>query len=55
VLGAQNVFGYTYSHTANIDGVFERQAVTPTADRFFFVGFFWSISDNKTDNQLKNL
>ncbi len=55
VLGAQNVFGYTYSHTANSNGVFERQAVTPTADRFFFVGFFWSISDNKTDNQLKNL
>jgi len=55
VLGTQNIFGYNYADTADVNGVYQRKAVTPTADRFFFVGFFWTISDNKKDNQLKNL
>ncbi|WP_445454427.1 TonB-dependent receptor [Flavobacterium sp. 25HG05S-40] len=55
VLGVQNVFGYNYANSPNANGVFERTAVRPTADRFFFVGFFWTISDNKKDNQLNNL
>ena len=55
VLGTQNVFGYNYKDTANMNGVFDRQAIIPSADRFFFVGFFWTISDNKKDNQLDNL
>ena len=55
VLGTKNVFGYNYKNTPNINGTFERQALRPAADRFFFVGFFWTISDNKKDNQLNNL
>jgi hypothetical protein len=55
ILGSQNVFGYDYASTPDANGVYNRQAVTPTADRFFFVGFFWTISENKNDNQLKNL
>ncbi len=55
VLGAHNVFGYEYSNTPNAVGNFDRRAITPTADRFFFVGFFWTISDDKQSNQLNNL
>ena len=55
VLGTQNIFGYNYANTTNTSGIYDRKAVTPTADRFFFIGFFWTISDNKADNQLKNL
>ncbi len=55
VLGTQNVFGYNYKNEANADGVYERQAIVPNADRFFFVGFFWSISKDKKSNQLNNL
>jgi outer membrane cobalamin receptor len=55
ILGTQNVFGYNYADTPNGAGMYERKAVMPTADRFFFVGFFWTISENKKDNQLKNL
>lgn len=55
VLGNQNVFGYEYAQTPSDNGVFNRRAVTPTADRFFFVGFFWTLSDDKKSNQLKNL
>ncbi len=55
ILGTKNIFGYDYANTPNGSGVYERRAITPTADRFFFVGFFWTISEKKTDNQLKNL
>ncbi len=55
VLGTRNVFGYNYANQPNMNGVFERQAVVPNADSFFFVGFFWTISENKNTNQLDNL
>lgn len=55
VLDAQNVFGYEYANNPDNSGIYNRQAISPTADQFFFVGFFWTISGNKNDNQLKNL
>jgi len=55
VLGTQNIFGYDYANTADSSGFYKRKEITPTADRFFFVGFFWTISKDKKDNQLKNL
>ena len=55
VLGNQNVFGYDYAANPNSQGVYASRPVVPTADRFFFVGFFWTISKNKADNQLRNL
>lgn len=55
VLGTENVFGYNYSNRPNINGTFERQALRPSADQFFFIGFFWSISDDNKSNQLDNL
>ncbi len=55
VFGFKNVFGYDYANNPDINGTFQRQAILPTADRFFFVGFFWTISDDKTKNQLDNL
>ncbi len=54
ILGTQNVFGYEYANVRT-NNVYNRREITPTADRFFFVGFFWTISDNKKDNQLNNL
>jgi hypothetical protein len=55
VLGTQNVFGYEYASSPDSNNVFQRRAIIPTADRFIFLGFFWTISDNKKDNQLNNL
>ncbi|GEC79453.1 TonB-dependent receptor [Flavobacterium aquatile] len=55
ILGTENVFGYDYANSPDSNGVFQRKAIIPTADRFFFVGFFWTISENKKDNQLNNL
>lgn len=55
VLGSQNVYGYDYANSPDGTGQFQRQAITPTADRFFFIGFFWTISDSKNTNQLNTL
>ena len=55
VLGTENVFGYQYANSPNMSGQFQRQAITQPASRFIFVGFFWTISDNKKTNNLDNL
>jgi len=55
VLGNQNVFGYEYADAPDGNGVYNRRTIRPTADRFFFVGFFWTISEDKKSNQLDNL
>jgi outer membrane cobalamin receptor len=55
VLGFKNINGYQYANTPDVNSNFSRRALHPAADQFFFVGFFWTISDNKTDNQLDNL
>ena len=55
VLGFNNVNGYQYANTADINGQFNRRALKPAQDQFFFVGFFWTISEDGSDNQLDNL
>jgi CarboxypepD_reg-like domain/TonB-dependent Receptor Plug Domain len=55
VMGSNNVFGYTYANNPDASGFYNRQAITQAADRFFFVGFFWTISNDKSRNQLDNL
>jgi len=55
VLGFNNINGYQYANAPDANGNFDRRALRPAADQFFFVGFFWTISENKTDNQLDNL
>jgi hypothetical protein len=55
ILGTDNVFGYQYANTPDMNGQFQRRAITQPADRFVFVGFFWTISADKKKNQLNNL
>ena len=55
ILGFNNINGYQYSQTPNETGIFERKTLLPAADQFFFIGFFWTISENGKDNQLNNL
>lgn len=55
VLGFKNINGYQYANTPDFNGQFNRRALQPAADQFFFVGFFWTISEDGTDNQLNNL
>jgi len=55
VLAFKNVNGYQYANTPDANGNFARRELRPAADQFFFVGFFWTISDDGKDNQLDNL
>jgi len=55
ILGTENIFGYQYANSPDLNGQFQRQAITQPASRFVFVGFFWTISDNKKSNNLDNL
>jgi outer membrane cobalamin receptor len=55
VLGFNNINGYQYANTPDFNGQFNRRALTPAADQFFFVGLFWTISEDGTNNQLDNL
>ncbi len=55
ILDVNNVFNYQYSNTPDINGNFSRRAIRPNADQFIILGFFWTISENKKDNQLNNL
>ncbi|SMC59580.1 TonB-dependent receptor [Moheibacter sediminis] len=54
-MGFKNVNGYNYSYTPNDNGIYDRMALKPSMDRFFFIGFFWTISENKERNQLDTL
>lgn len=55
VLGFNNIGDYQYSDLPGSDGRFDRRAIGPDADRFFFVGFFWTFSADGRANQLDNL
>ncbi|MEM9647367.1 MAG: TonB-dependent receptor [Bacteroidota bacterium] len=55
VLGFRNINNYQYANTPDVNGMFDRRAITPAADQFFFVGFFWTISSDGKSNQLDNL
>ncbi|MFD0836931.1 TonB-dependent receptor domain-containing protein [Mariniflexile aquimaris] len=55
VLGFKNINGYQYANTPDVNGNFNRRALLPAADQFFFVGFFWTISEDKKSNQLDKL
>jgi hypothetical protein len=55
VLGIKNINGYQYTNVPDSNGYYASHALRPSADQFFFVGFFWTISEKGTDNQLNNL
>lgn len=55
VLGFNNINGYQYANIPDANGNFASRALKPAADQFFFIGFFWTISEKGTDNQLNNL
>ena len=55
VFAFKNINGYQYANAPDNNGNIARRSLQPAADQFFFIGFFWTISENGTDNQLDNL
>ncbi len=49
VLGSKQVFGYNYSNSGAI-----KEAITPPAKRFFFVGVFLSWGTDRTEDAINN-
>ncbi|MFA9372484.1 MAG: carboxypeptidase-like regulatory domain-containing protein [Labilibaculum antarcticum] len=50
VLGRENVYGYTYSNTANTEGIYNRKPIVNSRKQFYYVGIFISLkSDNAYD------
>lgn len=54
-LGFKNISGYNYAILPDETGFHAREIIRPALNRFFFVGFFWTISENKNRNQLDTL
>jgi len=55
VAGSKNIFGYSYSEQPNNNGLYDELPLGQAADRFFFIGIFYTISSDKKANQLNNL
>jgi len=55
VLGYKNEFGYRFSSTPNADGIYDKQLITPPADRFFVLGCFITLSKKGDKNQLDKI
>ena len=53
--GFRNEFGRRYADAPNANGFYQSELIRPNEDRFFFVGFFWTISEDKQSNQLDTL
>lgn len=55
ITGRQNIYGYNYANQPSTNGSFEGMPQVQTADRFFFIGVFWTLSKSKNANMLNNL
>lgn len=53
--GRDNIFGYEFARTPDVNGVYAARAIRQPASRFVFLGVFITISKNKSVNQLPNL
>ncbi len=53
--GFRNEFGRRYADAPDVNGFYQSELIRPNEDRFFFVGFFWTISEDKQSNQLDTL
>ncbi|NNK90175.1 MAG: TonB-dependent receptor [Saprospiraceae bacterium] len=53
--GFNNEFGYRYANNPDTMGMYASELIRPSEDQFFFVGFFMTISSDKTKNQLDTL
>jgi outer membrane cobalamin receptor len=51
----ENIFGYQYANRPDTNGNYRSRPIGQAADRFIFLGFFWTISADKNKNQLDNL
>jgi len=54
VFGNNQVFGYRYSASKNVDGLHRREAITPMASRFYFIGIYLSMGTDRRKEIIDN-
>jgi len=55
VLGYQQEYGYEFSDTPNVQGIYEKRVITAPASRFYVLGCFITIAKDKSKNQLDKI
>ncbi|MFM8911746.1 MAG: TonB-dependent receptor [Flammeovirgaceae bacterium] len=55
LFGNQNIFGYQYAASPDVNSVYASRPILQPADRFLFLGIFITISKYKSVGQLPNL
>lgn len=55
VLGRDNIFGYEFASSPDVNGVYAGRPIRQPAPRFLFLGIFITLSKDKTINQLPTL
>ena len=55
LIGRDNIFGYEFADTPDVNGVYASRAVRQPAPRFLFIGVFLTLSKEKSINQLPTL
>ena len=55
VLGYQQEYGYRFANSPNAEGVYEKELITPPANRFFIIGCFITLSKSGDQNQLDKI
>ncbi len=55
VVGRDNIFGYEYANSADVNGVYASRAIGQPAKNFLFLGIFITLSKDKGINQLPSL
>jgi hypothetical protein len=54
VFGNTQVFGYRYSAIKEINGAYSREAITPMATRYFFIGIYLSMGTDRRKEIIDN-
>jgi hypothetical protein len=55
LLGRDNVFGYQFADTPDVNGQFDSRTIGQPAKRFFFIGVFITLTKDRAKNTLETL
>jgi outer membrane cobalamin receptor len=54
VFGNTQVFGYRYSAFKDVDGLYRKEAITPMATRYYFIGIYLSMGTDRRKEIIDN-
>jgi vitamin B12 transporter len=54
LFGSKQVFGYNFSATKDLTGLYRSEAIVPPANRFYFIGMYLSIGNDRRKEVIDN-